>query len=111
MRSEQQVEAALKSYEDVDSWKTIIFRITPKAAELIGNVRIIPIKTETTIPIRNGCCSVPQLIKEPSQFIKEEIGGPTNNPTTPPTPMQINGVRIISSFVLPVTKIPISIAT
>ena len=25
MRSEQQVEAALKSYEDVDSWKTIIF--------------------------------------------------------------------------------------
>ena len=23
MRSEQQVEAALKSYEDVDSWKTI----------------------------------------------------------------------------------------
>ena len=25
MTSEQQVEAALKSYEDVDSWKTIIF--------------------------------------------------------------------------------------
>ncbi len=25
MKSEQQVEAAVKSYEDVDSWKTIIF--------------------------------------------------------------------------------------
>ena len=25
MTSEQQVEAALKSYEDVDSWKTINF--------------------------------------------------------------------------------------
>ena len=25
MRGEQQVEAALKSYEDVDSWKTVIF--------------------------------------------------------------------------------------
>ena len=27
MRGEQQVEAALKSYEDVDSWKTVIFLI------------------------------------------------------------------------------------
>ena len=25
MKSEQQVEAAVKSYEDVDSWKTVIF--------------------------------------------------------------------------------------
>ena len=25
MKGEQQVEAALKSYEDVDSWKTVIF--------------------------------------------------------------------------------------
>lgn len=27
MKSEQQVEAAVKSYEDVDSWKTVIFYI------------------------------------------------------------------------------------
>ena len=25
MKNEQQVEAALRSYEDVDSWKTVIF--------------------------------------------------------------------------------------
>ena len=38
------------------------FRITPNAAELIGSVSAIPIRTDTMIPIKNGCCSVPQRI-------------------------------------------------
>ena len=57
-------------------------RITPSAAELIGSVRIMPISTETTIPITSGCCSVPQLIRDPSHAINPEIGGPTRSPTT-----------------------------
>ena len=86
-------------------------RITPIAAELIGSVRIIPINTDTTIPIKNGCCSVPQLISDPSHPINREIGGPTTSPVAVPTPIHTNGVIKISSFVFPEIRIPISIAT
>ena len=86
------------------------FRMMPSAAELIGRVRIIPMRTDTMIPIRNGCCSVPQLMSDPSHDMKLEIGGPTNSPTADPTPIQTRGVRIISSFVLPEIRMPTSIA-
>ena len=35
MKSEQQVEAALKSYEDVDSWKTVIFLYNAALKEVV----------------------------------------------------------------------------
>ena len=91
------------------------FRITPNAAELIGSVSAIPIRTDTMIPIKNGCCSVPQRIISPICFIRSEIYGPTVNPTTPPPRIVINGVNIISSFVRPTkirpSSIPIYAAT
>ena len=87
------------------------FRITPSAAELIGKVRIIPIRTETTIPMINGCCSVPQLIRDPSHSMNFDIGGPTRIPTAEPAPIDTSGVSKISSFVFAEINIPISIAT
>ena len=41
MRSEQQVEAALKSYEDVDSWKTIIFLYNAALKKLVQSWRFL----------------------------------------------------------------------
>ena len=41
MRSEQQVEAALKSYEDVDSWKTIIFLYNAALKEVGTKLEIL----------------------------------------------------------------------
>ena len=84
--------------------------ITPNAAELMGKVRMMPINTETIIPIRNGCCTVPQLIREPSHTIKAEIGGPKINPTAEPETIAQNGVNKISMLVLPETRCPISMA-
>ena len=46
------------------------FKIIPSAAELIGRVNAIPINTETTIPIKNGCCSVPHRIISPICFMR-----------------------------------------
>ncbi len=86
------------------------FKIMPIAAELIGIVRIIPMSTDTIMPMKNGCCSVPQLIKEPSHPINLEIGGPTNNAVAVPAPIQTNGVTKISNFVFPEIRMPISIA-
>ena len=81
-------------------------RIIPSAAELIGRVRIIPINTDTTIPIRKGACTVPQLIRPPSQIMNAEMGGPRINPTAEPDTMQAKGVTKISTFVLPDTRRP-----
>ena len=85
------------------------FKIIPRAAELIGSVRIIPISTETTIPMINGCCSVPQLMIAPSPVINLEIGGPTIRPTAHPVTIVTIGVTRISTFVLPETRCPSSI--
>ena len=41
MTSEQQVEAALKSYEDVDSWKTIIFLYNAALKEVGTKLEIL----------------------------------------------------------------------
>ena len=45
MKGEQQVEAALKSYEDVDSWKTVIFLYNAALKE-VGTkleIRVLPV--------------------------------------------------------------------
>ena len=84
--------------------------IMPSAAELIGSVRIMPISTDTIMPIKSGCCSVPQLIREPIHTINAEIGGPRISPTAEPASMPQNGVTRISTFVLPLTRCPASMA-
>ena len=89
--------------------KPLKFNATPIAAELIGRVKIIPIKTDTTIPIKNGCCSTPQFTIAPMPVINPEIGGPIINPTTEPLKIVTNGVTKISTLVFPATKCPISI--
>ena len=63
------------------------------------------------IPIKNGACSVPQLIKEPSQAINAEMDGPMSRPMALPDTMQTKGVIRISTFVLPLTNLPIYTAT
>ena len=86
-------------------------RIIPSAAELIGKVSTIPMITETTIPIRIGCCSVPQFTRFPSQVINLDTPGPTRIPTAPPERMVTAGVIRRSSFVLPATNRPTVIPT
>lgn len=49
MRSEQQVEAALKSYEDVDSWKTIIF---------LYNAALKEVGTKLDLVVKSDCVTV-----------------------------------------------------
>ena len=68
-------------------------------------------KTETIIPIKNGCCSVPQLINAPSAVINSEIGGPTKRPTADPAVIVTIGVTKISTFAFPETRCPNSIPT
>ena len=41
MKSEQQVEAAVKSYEDVDSWKTVIFLYNAALKEVGTKLEIL----------------------------------------------------------------------
>ena len=41
MKGEQQVEAALKSYEDVDSWKTVIFLYNAARKEVGKKLEIL----------------------------------------------------------------------
>ena len=87
------------------------FKIIPIAAELIGNVKNIPISTDTTIPIINGCCSVPQFTNIPRLFIKLEIPGPINKPAIEPVPMVTTGATKISTLVFPATTCPQVIPT
>ena len=49
MTSEQQVEAALKSYEDVDSWKTIIFLYNAALKEVGTKLEILNFNMYTDI--------------------------------------------------------------
>ena len=85
-------------------------KITPSAAELTGSVSSIPMTTETTIPMRRGCCSVAHMMILPSAVIREEHGGPTIRPTADPAVIVPTGVSIISRPVRPEISMPISMA-
>ena len=74
-------------------------------------MRIMPISTETTIPIKTGCCSVPQFTMEPNPAMNCEIGGPSTSPTAEPETIETIGVIRISSFVFPETSLPSSMPT
>ena len=82
MRGEQQVEAALKSYEDVDSWKTVIF---------LYNAALKEVGTKLEI-LNDEFQHVHQY--NPIEHIKTRI-------KTPESIVNINdiaGVRLICSF-------------
>ncbi len=78
------------------------------AAELIGSVKIMPINTETTIPMKKGCNSVETFIKLPRACIALNRCGPIKKAIIEPDIMVTNGVIIISSLLLPEIKLPIS---
>ena len=77
------------------------FSIIANAAELIGSVNIIPINTDTNIPIIIGCLFTAQLIISPRPNIKLEIEGPISSPTIPPKIIVKVGTKIMSNLVLP----------
>ena len=59
MRGEQQVEAALKSYEDVDSWKTVIFLYNAALKEVGTKLEILMMNSSTYISITRSSISKP----------------------------------------------------
>ena len=86
------------------------FKEIPMAAELMGSVRAIPMRTDTMIPAQKGCWTAPQLISSPIRVIKAEIGTPTESPAAAPTQRVVIGVTRISTLVFPATSPPSSTA-
>ena len=84
--------------------------ITPIAALDIGAVKAIPIKTATTIDMKNGCMFTPWLIKSPIQTINLVIYGPINIVTIPATIIEVKGTNKISTGVFPCTNLVTSTA-
>lgn len=69
------------------------------AALLIGRVRIIPIATDTMMPMISGCCFVAAMIAFPIATIIAWIYGPINVAMIAPTKTVTTGVRTMSIFV------------
>ena len=80
MRSEQQVEAALKSYEDVDSWKTIIFLYNAALKEVGTKLEILNDEFQH-VHQYNPIEHIKTRIKTPDSIVND-----------------IAGVRLICSF-------------
>ena len=90
MTSEQQVEAALKSYEDVDSWKTIIF---------LYNAALKEVGTKLEI-LNDEFQHVQTRIKTPESIVKKlrRYGHETSIENMVRYINDIAGVRLICSF-------------
>lgn len=82
----------------------------PIAAELIGSVKKMPIRTETMMLPIMWCSSTLMLTRLPKNAINPEIGGPSNRPMAEPEMMVTKGVTIMSTGVFPETSLPTSIA-
>ena len=78
------------------------------AAEEIGKVRAIPASVETTIPIINGCSSVPHIIISPTQLAALATGIATSIAAATPTSRVMAGVTSKSTLVSPLTAFPTS---
>ena len=95
MTSEQQVEAALKSYEDVDSWKTIIFLYNAALKEVGTKLEILNDEFQHVHqynPIEH--------IKTPESIVKKlrRYGHETSIENMVRYINDIAGVRLICSF-------------
>ena len=84
MTSEQQVEAALKSYEDVDSWKTIIFLYNAALKEVGTKLEILNDEFQH-VHQYNPIEHIKTRIKTPESIVVRYIN-------------DIAGVRLICSF-------------
>ena len=96
MTSEQQVEAALKSYEDVDSWKTIIFLYNAALKEVGTKLEILNQHVHQYNPIEH----IKTRIKTPESIVKKlrRYGHETSIENMVRYINDIAGVRLICSF-------------
>ena len=99
MTSEQQVEAALKSYEDVDSWKTIIFLYNAALKEVGTKLEILNDEFQHIYhytPIEH----IKSRIKTPASIVNKlkKNGYETSVENMVKYVNDIAGIRIICSF-------------
>ena len=99
MRSEQQVEAALKSYEDVDSWKTIIFLYNAALKEVGTKLEILNDEFQH-VHQYNPIEHIKTRIKTPDSIVKKlkRYGHETSIEIMVRYVNDIAGVRLICSF-------------
>lgn len=99
MRSEQQVEAALKSYEDVDSWKTIIFLYNAALKEVGTKLEILNDEFQH-VHQYNPIEHIKTRIKTPDSIVKKlkRYGYETSIENMVRYVNDIAGVRLICSF-------------
>ena len=99
MSSEQQVEAALKSYEDVDSWKTIIFLYNAALKEVGTKLEILNDEFQH-VHQYNPIEHIKTRIKTPDSIVKKlkRYGHETSIENMVRYVNDIAGVRLICSF-------------
>ena len=99
MRGEQQVEAALKSYEDVDSWKTVIFLYNAALKEVGTKLEILNDEFQH-VHKYNPIEHIKTRIKTPESIVKKlkRYGYETSIENMVRYINDIAGVRLICSF-------------
>ena len=111
MTSEQQVEAALKSYEDVDSWKTIIFLYNAALKEVGTKLEILNDEFQH-VHQYNPIEHIKTRIKTPESIVKKlrRYGHETSIENMVRYINDIAGVRLICSFTSDIYQIADMIA-
>lgn len=99
MKSEQQVEAAVKSYEDVDSWKTVIFLYNAALKEVGTKLEILNDEFQH-VHQYNPIEHIKTRIKTPESIVKKlkRYGYETSIENMVRYINDIAGVRLICSF-------------
>ena len=99
MKSEQQVEAAVKSYEDVDSWKTVIFLYNAALKEVGTKLEILNDEFQH-VHQYNPIEHIKTRIKTPESIVKKlkRYGYETSIENMIRYINYIAGVRLICSF-------------
>ena len=101
MKSEQQVEAAVKSYEDVDSWKTVIFLYNAALKEVGTKLEILNDEFQHVHQHKyNPIEHIKTRIKTPESIVKKlkRYGYETSIENMVRYINDIAGVRLICSF-------------
>ena len=99
MKSEQQVEAAVKSYEDVDSWKTVIFLYNAALKEVGTKLEILNDEFQH-VHQYNPIEHIKTRIKTPESIVKKlrRYGYEISIENMVKYINDIAGVRLICSF-------------
>src|SRR5699024_2346973 len=99
MKGEQQVEAALKSYEDVDSWKTVIFLYTSALKEVGTKLEILNDEFQH-VHQYNPIEHIKTRVKTPESIVKKlrKNGYEISIENMVKYVNDIAGVRLICSF-------------